>query len=97
YLKKNMICSVYEVIAITIFISTIIGLFLYLISYFFIYKEYNYEKISVYECGFDPFSDIFIPFEVHYYLISILFIIFDIEISFMFPWSISFFYIGFYG
>jgi len=77
--------SVYEIIFFTIFVSVIIGIILYFLSYFFVYKDYNYEKVSIYECGFDPFSDIFIPFEVHYYLISILFIIFDIEISFIFP------------
>lgn len=47
------------------------------------------EKNSPYECGFEPFSDARIKFDVRFYLVAILFIIFDLEIAFLFPWSIS--------
>lgn len=46
------------------------------------------EKLTIYECGFTPFEDARIKFEVKYFLVAILFIIFDLEISFLFPWSI---------
>lgn len=55
------------------------------------------EKNTGYECGFDPFSDAREPFYVKFYLISILFIIFDVEIVFFFPWAISFKQLFFFG
>lgn len=66
----------------------ILGVFLFSISFFFVYQKSNNEKISSYECGFNIFSDARNKFEVRYYLIAILFIIFDFEILFLFPWSI---------
>lgn len=56
------------------------------ISFFFIYQSPDNEKISSYECGFNPFSDSRIKFEIRFYLVGILFIISDIEITFLFPW-----------
>ena len=47
------------------------------------------EKLSAYECGFEEFEDARIPFDVRYYLVAILFIIFDLEIAFLFPWAIA--------
>ncbi len=47
------------------------------------------EKVTIYECGFDPFGDSRQKFEVRFFLVGILFIIFDLEISFIFPWAIS--------
>ena len=47
------------------------------------------EKLSAYECGFEPFEDSRIEFDVRFYLVAILFIIFDLEIAFLFPWAIS--------
>lgn len=55
----------------------------------FIKNEYLYEKISLYECGFDAFSEARDPFDVKFYFIAILFIIFDIEILFFFPWVLA--------
>ena len=55
------------------------------------------EKLSAYECGFEPFSDSRIEFDVRFYLVAILFIIFDLEIAFLFPWAISLGQIGFFG
>lgn len=87
----------YFFIFIVIIISLSIGFILYFITYFFSSKSSNFEKISAYECGFDPFSDTKKTFDVRYYLVSILFIIFDLEISFLFPWSVVFLYIGVVG
>ena len=47
------------------------------------------EKLSTYECGFEPFEDSRMKFDVRYYLVAILFIIFDLEIAFLFPWAVS--------
>lgn len=55
------------------------------------------EKNSPYECGFEPFGDARSKFDVRFYLVSILFIIFDLEIAFLFPWAISLGKIGLYG
>lgn len=55
------------------------------------------EKLSAYECGFDAFDDARSKFDVRYYLVAILFIIFDLEIAFLFPWAISLGDIGLFG
>ena len=55
------------------------------------------EKLSAYECGFEPFEDSRVEFDVRFYLVAILFIIFDIEIAFLFPWAISLGNIGLLG
>jgi NADH-quinone oxidoreductase subunit A len=55
------------------------------------------EKLSPYECGFEPFEDSRIKFDVRYYLVAILFIIFDLEIAFLFPWAVSLDAVGAFG
>ena len=55
------------------------------------------EKLSAYECGFEPFEDSRMEFDVRFYLVAILFIIFDLEIAFLFPWAISLGSIGILG
>jgi NADH-quinone oxidoreductase subunit A len=55
------------------------------------------EKLSPYECGFDPFEDARVRFDVRYYLVAILFIIFDLEVAFLFPWAVSLGDIGLFG
>ncbi len=55
------------------------------------------EKLSAYECGFEPFNDSRMEFDVRFYLVAILFIIFDLEIAFLFPWAISLGAIGIFG
>lgn len=62
-----------------------IMLFLSKILSLFFSRNRDMEKISAYECGFDPFEDARLKFEIHFYLIAILFIIFDLEIAFLFP------------
>ena len=61
------------------------GLFLFGLSFIFVFQKLNNEKTSVYECGFNPFGDARAKFEVRYYLVAILFIIFDLELLFLFP------------
>jgi NADH-quinone oxidoreductase subunit A len=55
------------------------------------------EKLSPYECGFEPFDDARIRFDVRYYLVAILFIIFDLEVAFLFPWAVSLGDVGLFG
>ena len=55
------------------------------------------EKLSPYECGFEPFEDSRAKFDVRYYLVAILFIIFDLEIAFLFPWAVSLDAVGGFG
>jgi len=73
-----------------IIIFLIIGLLLFVISFFLVYQKPTSEKVSSYECGFNPFGDARNKFEVRFYLVAILFIIFDLELLFLFPWIISF-------
>lgn len=85
--------SFFFLLALIFIICSIILLLCYVLSGTNLY----YEKSSGYECGFDPFSDAREPFYVKFYLIAILFIIFDVEIIFFFPWIFSLLSIGFYG
>jgi NADH-quinone oxidoreductase subunit A len=61
------------------------------------YKNPDPEKLSAYECGFNAFDDARMKFDVRFYLVSILFIIFDLEVAFLFPWAVSLGKIGLFG
>lgn len=77
----------------------LISFIILVLSYFLITlkKAHNFEKLSSYECGFQPFEDSRHLFNIKFYLIGILFVVFDLEIIFLFPWCVSFYLIGFYG
>ena len=60
-------------------------------------KAPDAEKLSSYECGFNAFDDARMKFDVRFYLVSILFIIFDLEVAFLFPWAITFKHVGLFG
>ena len=68
-----------------------------LISHYLQPREDNAEKLSTYECGSEPVSDARMPFPVRYYMIAVLFVIFDIEVIFLYPWAIDFYRIGLIG
>jgi NADH-quinone oxidoreductase subunit A len=74
-----------------------IGLVAPLIGYLLSLKRPNPQKLSTYECGFDAFNDARAPFDVRYYLVAILFIIFDLETAFLVPWAVSFRQLGWFG
>jgi NADH-quinone oxidoreductase subunit A len=61
------------------------------------YKQPDAEKLSAYECGFNAFDDARMTFDVRFYLVAILFIIFDLEVSFLFPWAVVVGDLGFFG
>ena len=70
-------------------ISFLISLCLFIVSVSGVYQRPEKEKMSVYECGFNPFNDARNKFEVKYYIVGILFIIFDLEISYLFPFVLG--------
>jgi NADH:ubiquinone oxidoreductase subunit 3 (subunit A) len=79
----------YSLIFIFLTISAVISCLIFGLSYFFSSRSIDKEKISAYECGFNPFEDARNQFDVRFYLVAILFIIFDLEVSFLFPWAIT--------
>jgi len=79
----------YLPIIIFIGVAAFLGVLLLLLGFLFGKGNKSKAKLSPYECGFEEFEDARIPFDVRYYLVAILFIIFDLEIAFLFPWAIS--------
>lgn len=78
-----------------IFVCILISVILFCVSYFFVFQNPNVEKLSIYECGFSPFEDSRGRFEVRFYIVAILFMIFDLEIVFLFPWIVIFDYMSY--
>lgn len=77
-------------ICIYLVISLLVSLILLGVPFLFSSNSSTYpEKLSAYECGFDPFGDARSRFDIRFYLVSILFIIFDLEVTFFFPWAVS--------
>lgn len=95
-LNKKMILE-YSYIFVTLIFAIILAIVLFAISYLGVLRKYDIEKISAYECGFEPFEDTRSKFDVKFYLVAILFIIFDLEIIYLFPWSVALSRIDFFG
>ena len=87
----------YLSIIIFLFIALIISIGFILINFISSPSNPDPEKLSAYECGFDAFDDSRMEFDVRFYLVAILFIIFDLEVAFLFPWAISLGAIGMFG
>jgi NADH-quinone oxidoreductase subunit A len=87
----------YLPIVVFLAVAAAIGLALLLSSFLVAYKQPDPEKLSAYECGFNAFDDARMKSDVRFYLVAILFIIFDLEVSFLFPWAAAFRQIGVYG
>ena len=88
-----------EYLPILIFLVVAIGISLAMVvaSYIVAKQKPDSEKMSAYECGFEAFDDARSRFDVRFYLVAILFIIFDLEVAFLFPWAVAFGDIGVYG
>ena len=88
-----------DYLSIIIFLFIALGLSVGFIVLNFLFSPRNPdpEKLSAYECGFEAFGDSRMKFDVRFYLVAILFIIFDLEIAFLFPWAISLGKIGLFG
>jgi len=87
----------YFPILVFIVVAFLFGAGTLVVSHFIQPKLPDPEKLSAYECGSEPFSDARMPFPVRYYIIAMLFVIFDIEILFLYPWAVSFDQIGIIG
>ena len=87
----------YFTIILFLFIAGGLSFAFVVVNFFFSPSNPDPEKLSAYECGFEPFSDSRIEFDIRFYLVAILFIIFDLEIAFLFPWAISLGSIGLFG
>ncbi len=79
----------YVPILIFLGVAAALGCVLMGLGYLFGPRQPDSEKLSAYECGFEAFSDSRMKFDVRYYLVAILFIVFDLEIAFLFPWAVS--------
>ena len=87
----------YLPILIFIIVGLAIGGIMIVLGFILAPNQPNSEKLSPYECGFEAFEDSRMKFDVRYYLVAILFIIFDLEIAFLFPWAIVLENIGWFG
>ena len=87
----------YLTIIIFFAIALILSLGFLILNFAFSPKNPDPEKLSAYECGFEPFNDSRMEFDIRFYLVAILFIIFDLEIAFLFPWAITLGNIGLFG
>ena len=93
----NQLLLNYLPLVIFMGVALVISLVLLLVPFVLAYKKPDPEKLSAYECGFNAFDDARMPFDVRFYLVAILFIIFDLEVSFLFPWAVAFGDLGLYG
>lgn len=80
----------YLPIIVLFVIAVALGLVLILAALILAVRNPDPEKVSAYECGFNAFDDARMKFDVRFYLVSILFIIFDLEVAFLFPWAVAF-------
>ena len=89
--------SDYLTIIIFLFIAICLSIGFIVLNFIAAPNNPDSEKLSAYECGFEAFNDSRMEFDVRFYLVAILFIIFDLEIAYLFPWAISLGSIGLYG
>jgi NADH-quinone oxidoreductase subunit A len=93
----SQLLQAYIPLMVFIGIAALIGLALLAAAFVVAYKQPDPEKLSAYECGFNAFDDARMKFDVRFYLVAILFIIFDLEVTFLFPWAVTFHQVGVYG
>ncbi|ARJ68505.1 NADH-quinone oxidoreductase subunit A [Paracoccus contaminans] len=82
--------SEYLPILVFLGMASALAIILVLAAWIIAVRNPDPEKVSAYECGFNAFDDARMKFDVRFYLVSILFIIFDLEVAFLFPWAVSF-------
>jgi len=86
FFGKDLVLIFYYLLFVICLVAIILGLSYFLSPQF----RFSNEKLSSYECGFEPFGDARMAFDIHFYIIGILFLLFDLEIVFLFPWLFSF-------
>lgn len=87
----------YAPILIFVLVAGVFGLVLLALGFTFGQGRKDPDKLAPYECGFEAFEDTRMRFDVRYYLVAILFIIFDLEIAFLFPWAVALEQVGIFG
>jgi NADH-quinone oxidoreductase subunit A len=95
--KESRVLGEYLPILLFLAVSSAVGIALLVLGGLLGPRRPESEKLSPYECGFEAFEDAHMQFDVRYYLIAILFIAFDLEIAFVFPWAVIFRSLGFVG
>ncbi len=93
----SVLLNDYLPLVIFIALSAVISGALLVAPFLLAFKAPDPEKLSAYECGFNAFDDARMKFDVRFYLVSLLFIIFDLEVAFLFPWAVAFRKIGSFG
>ena len=88
-LKSSAVKDEYLGVLLFLFFAIFLALLIVILSYFLVVQRPETEKLSTYECGFEPYEDSRNKFNVKFYIVAILFILFDIEIIFMLPWCVS--------
>jgi NADH-quinone oxidoreductase subunit A len=96
-LPMNGILQNYLPLVVFIAIAIVVGAGLLVAPFLVAYSSPDPEKLSAYECGFNAFDDARMKFDVRFYLVAILFIIFDLEVAFLFPWAVAFGKLGVTG
>ena len=93
----NALLLDYLPLVVFIAVALVIGLALLVVPFIVAFSAPDPEKLSAYECGFNAFDDARMKFDVRFYLVAILFIIFDLEVSFLFPWAVAFKQVDVFG
>ena len=93
----SQLLQAYLPLVIFIGIAFVISTALLVVPFFIAPNKPDPEKVSAYECGFVAFDDARMKFDVRFYLVSLLFIIFDLEVAFLFPWAVAFDDVGVFG
>jgi NADH-quinone oxidoreductase subunit A len=93
----SQLLQAYLPLVIFVAIAFVISGVLLVVPFFIAPNKPDPEKVSTYECGFDAFDDARMKFDVRFYLVSLLFIIFDLEVAFLFPWAVAFGDVGLFG
>jgi NADH-quinone oxidoreductase subunit A len=93
----NQLLLEYLPLVVFMGVAGVIGLALMVAPMLIAVRNPDPEKVSAYECGFNAFDDARMKFDVRFYLVSILFIIFDLEVAFLFPWAVAFKDVGTFG
>jgi NADH-quinone oxidoreductase subunit A len=88
-LTFSLIREEYFSLFLIILTASVLSFIILILSYFLAIQNPESEKLSTYECGFEPYEDARLQFDVKFYLIAILFLVFDIETVFIYPWCIS--------
>jgi NADH-quinone oxidoreductase subunit A len=98
-MSQSLAQLLYAYLPLIVFIGVagLIGLVLLVVAFVVAYQQPDPEKLSAYECGFNAFDDARMKFDIRFYLVAILFIIFDLEVSFLFPWATAFGRLGAFG